>query len=221
MKEFIKQKYLMIGYIGTFLLSAFLHLYRLDAVPYGLHIDEAGMGYDAYCLANFGVDRYLNSYPVYLTNFGRGQSALYAYLCMIFVKLWGLNIWTMRLPAALIGILFYLAGTDLLRKRWGEKRALFPAFLMAVMPYFIMQPRFGLDCNLMLGLTTLGLWFLVKAFEKQKLRWYFIAGVVWGIAYYTYALSYIFDTIFLILTGIYLLYIKKAIGNNYSFSLCR
>lgn len=210
MKEFIKQKYLMIGYIGIFLLFAFLHLYRLDAVPYGLHIDEAGMGYDAYCLANYGVDRYLNPFPVYLINFGRGQSALYAYLCMIFVKLWGLNAWTIRLPAALTGILFYLAGTDLLKKRWGEKRALFPSFLMAVMPCFIMQSRFGLDCNLMLGLTTSGLWFLIKAVEKRKLQWYFFAGIVWGLAYYTYALSYIFNTLFLIFAGIYLLYCNKS-----------
>lgn len=210
LREWVKQKYLAIGYAGFFLLSIFLHVYRLDAVPYGLHIDEAGMGYDAYCLANYGVDRYLNSFPVYLVNFGRGQSALYAYLCMILVKLWGLNTWTMRLPAALIGILFYLTGTDLLRKRWGEKRALLPAFLMAVMPYFIMQSRFGLDCNLMLGVTTIGLWFLIKAIEKRKLWWYFLAGIVWGIAYYTYALSYLHNTIFLILAGVYLLYCKKS-----------
>lgn len=210
MRVFIRSDKIKIGYIISFLLACFLHLYKLADIPYGLHVDEAGMGYDAFCLANYGVDRYLNSFPVYLINFGRGQSALYAYLCAAFVKIWGLNTWTMRMPAAIIGILFYLVGTSILRQRWGEKRALFPAFLMAVMPYFIMQSRFGLDCNLMLGVTTIGLWLLIHAVNQKKIQWYLAAGVVWGISFYTYAISYIFTSLYLLVIGIYLLWCKKS-----------
>ena len=69
--------------------ALFVHLFQITKIPNGIHVDEMGMGYDAWCLAHFGVDRYLKAYPVYLMNFGGGQSALYAYLCIPFVKWFG------------------------------------------------------------------------------------------------------------------------------------
>ena len=53
-----------------FVVFLFTRLLFLNEVPFGLHVDEAGMAYDALSLANWGVDRYLNSYPVYLINYG-------------------------------------------------------------------------------------------------------------------------------------------------------
>ncbi|MCM1468764.1 MAG: hypothetical protein NC086_11500 [Alistipes sp.] len=57
-----------IGYLV--ILWAFVHLYKLNSIPAGLNIDEAGMAYDAFCLLNWGVDRYLNPYPLYFYNLG-------------------------------------------------------------------------------------------------------------------------------------------------------
>ena len=74
---------------GIALLFAVTRLWMLADIPRGLHVDEAGMAYDAYCLANFGTDRYLKHFPVYLINYGDGQSAMYAYLAAICVKLMG------------------------------------------------------------------------------------------------------------------------------------
>lgn len=89
-------------YFLLFALSVFMHLYILASVPYGLHIDEAGMVYDAYCPANYSVDRYLNHYPVYLINFGGGQSVLMAYLVAGLIKITGtVNHWIIRLPGEL------------------------------------------------------------------------------------------------------------------------
>lgn len=84
--------------------ALFVHLFQITKIPNGIHVDEMGMGYDAWCLAHFGVDRYLKAYPVYLMNFGGGQSALYAYLCIPFVKWFGLSPLSIRLP----GILLYM-----------------------------------------------------------------------------------------------------------------
>ena len=91
-------------YIALFILAVFMHFYRLDSVPFGLHIDEAGMAYDAFCLANYSVDRYCNSFPVYFINYGGGgQSALYTYLVALLLKFGlELNTWTIRLPGALL-----------------------------------------------------------------------------------------------------------------------
>ncbi len=78
--------------------------------PYGSFIDEPMGAYDSWCLANYGVDSNLASYPVYLKSWGTGQSALYAYLALPFIKLFGLSEESYRLPMSLIGsfvILFF------------------------------------------------------------------------------------------------------------------
>lgn len=207
-------------YFLLFILAAFMHLYKLADIPYGLHIDEAGMAYDAYCLANYSVDRYLNHYPVYLINFGGGQSALLAYLVAGLIKVTGIvNHWIIRLPGAIISILAYVAGVNIIRKCMGEKWGMLSGFFLAVFPYFIMQSRFGLDCNLLLGISTISIWFLLLAQEKNKALFFALAGGIWGICYYTYALSYIGNTVFLVLLLFYWLYMKKITWKQ-TFCFC-
>lgn len=197
-------------YLCMAALAAFMHFYKLGSIPFGLHIDEAGMAYDAFCLANYSVDRYLNHFPVYLINYGGGQSALYAYMAALLIRLTGeVNPWIIRLPGALVGMLGYFSGVMIVRKCMGEKWGLLSSMFLAIFPYFIMQARFGLDCNLLLGISTFGLWLLLIAEEKKKSLWFILAGVVWGICYYTYALGYLGNTLFLGVLLLYWLYHKR------------
>lgn len=205
-------------YCLMFGIALFMHFFRLSEVPYGLHVDEAGMAYDAYCLAKYSVDRYLNRFPVYLINFGGGQSALNAYLVAALIKIAGdINPWIIRLPGAIIAVFSYLAGVNIIRKSLGEKWGLVSSFFLAIFPYFIMQSRFGLDCNLLLGMSTISLYFLMFAEEKKKPMLFVLAGVLWGITYYTYALSYISNTMFLGVLLCYWLYMKRISWKNAFF----
>ena len=208
-------------YLATALLACLMHFYRLGSIPYGLHIDEAGMAYDAFCLANYSVDRYLNHFPVYLINYGGGQSALYAYLTAALIRISGdVNPWIIRLPGALIGMLGYFSGVAVIRKCMGEKWGLLSSFLLTSFPYFIMQSRFGLDCNLLLGISTFGIWMLLKAEEKKKMIFFILAGIVWGFCYYTYALGYLGNTLFLGAVLLYWLYHKRITWKNaFSFGI--
>lgn len=199
-----------IVYCLTFGIAVFMHFYNLGNVPYGIHIDEAGMAYDAYCLANYSVDRYLNALPVYLINFGGGQSALYAYLAALLIIITGkLNIWIIRIPGAVIGMLAWFAGGKIIQKCMGEKWGLLASFFLAIFPYFSMQSRFGLDCNLLFGISTVGIYLLLLAEDKKKKVYFILAGLTWGICYYTYALSYIGNTLFLAAVLVYWLYHKR------------
>ena len=202
-------------YLVMALLASLMHFYKLGSIPYGLHIDEAGMAYDAFCLANYSVDRYLNHLPVYLVNFGNGQSALYAYITAILIQLTGnVNPWIIRLPGAFIGMLGYFSGVAILRKCMGEKWGLLSSFLLAVFPYFVMQSRFGLDCNLLLGISSFGIWTLLIAKDKKKMIFFILSGIVWGVCYYTYALGYLGNTLFLGIILLYWLYHRKITWRN-------
>lgn len=95
-------KLILIVFIILVIIS---RIYKFGELPRAVSVDEAGMAYDSYCIANYGVDRYLNSYPLYLINFGGGQSSLYAYLTVGLVKLFGLSNITYRLPSLIIFII--------------------------------------------------------------------------------------------------------------------
>ena len=71
------------------LIGIITRIIGLGKIPIGINVDEAGTMYDAYTIANYGTDRFGNTYPVYMINYGGGQSALYTYLASIFIKLFG------------------------------------------------------------------------------------------------------------------------------------
>lgn len=199
-------------------LAVAARLWQIETLPLGLHIDEAGMAYDAWSLANFGVDRYLKSFPVYLTNFGGGQSALYAYLCAGLIRIFGLSATIIRLPGIIFSVLTLIFGIKIVRlKSKDAKSAALFSVLFVACPYFLMASRVGLDCNLMLGMSTIFIYFLAKSVENGKSILFFVTGVLGGLVLYTYAISYIVVPGFLFVAMIYLLYINKISLKNILF----
>lgn len=189
---------------------AFLHLFKLDQVPYGLHIDEMAMGYDAYCISNWGVDRFLVSFPVYFINIGTGQNALYTYMAALCIKLFGYSEYILRIPAVINACLTVICGAGIIWKKWKTRKAviLFTG-LYSILPFFLMSTRFGLESLLMLGFATLFLFTLIHAVERNKTGYYVLAGIGGGILLYTYAISYLVMIAFLIFSLWYLLRLKR------------
>lgn len=121
-----------------------------------------------------------------------------------------LDLLVVRLPMVIVSLLAFVAGLYILKEMMNHKWQLFGAFIYAVLPYFIMQCRFGLDCNAWVSMLTISLAFLFLAMEKDKYYLYILFGVMWGITYYTYALSYIANTVTLLFISVYLLYTRKT-----------
>ncbi len=197
-------------WVSLLILFIFLHVYRLAHVPLGVNIDEMGMGYDAWALSHFGVDRWGMSFPVYLQNHMMGQSVLYCLLCMPFIRLWGITEAAMRMPAVLASFVTLFAGGGLVWRRCRDKRWLFLyAALMTITPYFIYSGRFGLDCNLFLMTSTLFLLSFEKARCGRKIRQWIAAGVFGGIMLYSYALSWMVLPLFLAVSLVWLLLTRR------------
>ncbi len=204
---FLYKVFLWIVIIGGFALTRF---FRLTTVPGHLDIDEAGSAYDALCLARYGVDRYGNSWPLYMQNFGTGQSSLYVFLCALIFKLFGYSKFGLRLPVVLFSLLNLVFGVKLV-----DRSAVKPFFkeyaalLIVFCPVFVFQARFGLDCQLMLGMSTLLLWFWLEALERNSGWMYFACGVIGGLLLYSYILSYLVLPIFLLVLLIYTIFTKQ------------
>ncbi len=205
------EKYYKIIFFAILMLAIILNTYRLGEVPSGVHVDEAGMTYDAYCIANYGVDRFLKHLPVYFINFGGGQNALYTYLTAIVIKIVGFyNETIIRIPALILSVIEVIIAYFLVKEFKGKKQGLFFMFLVTIMPWHIMKSRWGLESYLLSPMFLFSIYSLVKAVKSGKMWSYALSGLIFGITLYTYALSYIIIPVFLLLTLIYLLIKKKV-----------
>ena len=207
-----KKKYNMC-WIALITVMAFIHCFRIGSIPYGINVDEMGMGYDAWCLANFGTDRYLKTFPVYLINFGGGQSALYAYLCAPFVYIFGISAVTLRIPAIIFAFMTLFFSVKIADCIWNDKRMnLLVGLIYTMSPVFLMLSRIELDCNLMLGMATMYIYFLIKTINRGggiKLRWFILTGIIGGLVLYSYVISHLVMPLFILFLTIYLFYIKR------------
>lgn len=214
-----RQKILWTLFLGVIMITiAFLHLYKLTEIPYGMNVDEAGAAYDAYSIVNFGVDRYLKSYPVYFINYGDGQNALYTYMTAVLFRLFGTSKLMVRAGIALSAFAGALFGFLYALGKWRHRKVpvLFLC-LYAILPIFTMTQRFGLESHLMLSASIIVLYATMKALETEKWQYYLFSGIAAGVALYSYALMYIVLPIYLLLWLIYGIYLKKIRIRNLVF----
>src|SRR3990167_10599272 len=88
--------------------STLFRLWGLGKIPEGFHADEAAFGYNAYSLLKTGKDEYGKVIPLVLRSFDDYKGAIYSYLTVPFVALFGLNEFSVRLPTAIAGTLIIL-----------------------------------------------------------------------------------------------------------------
>ena len=188
----------------------FMHLYKLTEIPYGLNVDEAAAAYEALNIANYGVDRWLNSYPVYFTNYADGQNALYIYATAVLIKLFGVSRIVIRATIVIAAFVGGLAGYLYVRKEYGKPMVANVFLLLyGAIPVFTTMQRFGLESHLMLSMAMVSILCVALAMEKSDWKFYLLAGSVCGMTLYTYALAYIVVPIFVVLCCIYMLRLKE------------
>lgn len=194
-------------------LALFLRIFRLSQTPDLLHFDETSVGYNAWCIVHYGVDRYLNEMPIYAQNLISGQSPLYTYSAALLLKLAGgngLSLFLVRLPGAISSMLVVIYGSKIISSIFQRRKiTVMCALLLTICPYFFMHGRYAFDCNMMFGCCVVSLYYLIRYVKSQKLSHLITCGICFGITLYSYALSYFLLPVFLTATAIYLLYTRK------------
>ena len=185
-------------------------LVQITVLPKGLHIDEISMGYNTWTLSEFGTDRYGVSFPVYFNNAGSGQSSLYVYIAFLLSKIFGYSVFTLRVVSVIFGSLLLIFGTKTAYEMFGVKCAVITAAVIDIMPFFIMSERWAFDCNAMLPMFVMFLYFFVRLIKTGKNKYALISGVMFGMSMYSYILAVLMMPVFLVLALIYA-FIKKKI----------
>lgn len=212
LSSFWKTKYDRVLTIMLFILALFLKLWRLGSFPFGIDADEASVMTNAWSIIHNGTDRYLNAYPIYFQNIYGGQSALHTYLTALLFKIFNngeMSLFLTRLIVSVFSIIAYVFGVILIRKLFDRSLALIGQLIFTVAPIFIQLSRCGIDCMLYGSLIIIALSLLYMAFESDKISLFITTGLIMGISYYSYCLSYIVNTFFIICVAFILMRMNK------------
>lgn len=185
------------------LLAVFLRVYKLDTVPPSLFGDEVDVGYQAYSILKTGKDLSGQFLPFYIKSLAESRAPLYIYSSVLFVSIFGLNEWGVRLPAVFWGIISILGIFLLTRELFNQKAALFASLLLSLSPWHLQYSRASFEVTMLLSFIILGIYFFTKGLKNNF--WLFLASLFFGLSFYIYSTATVFTPLLIIL----LLYLYK------------
>ena len=141
----LKPKLILILICIFFLVT---RLIKINEIPPSVYWDEASIGYNAYSISQTGKDEWGEWMPLHFRAFGEFKLPVYIYSTVPFVKIFGLNEFSVRIPAVLFSlgvvILTYLLTKRLTGKEW---TALISSFFVAISPWFFIFSRIGYEAT--------------------------------------------------------------------------
>ncbi len=174
------------------LVTAVLRLPNLPTIPPGLHFDEAA---NAILTGDIAFRGYR---PVFISSY-TGKEVLFFYLAAGVMAGVGESVFALRLTAAFIGLLTvaatYWAGCELLRDR---RVALLAATILAVSFWHVLFSRLGFRAISQPLLQALMVAMLLRGLRREDWRWLAGAGVMLGLAAYTYLAVRLFPVLLLL-----------------------
>lgn len=205
------------------MLAAGLRLWQLGSTPPSPDWDEVALGYDAYSIIHTGRDEFAKFMPVVLRSFDDYKPALYAYLVIPPVLIFGLNTFAVRFPSAIFGIISVFAVFCLVKELFKDNKykdhlALLAAFLLAISPWSLQFSRVGFESNVGDSLNLLAALFLIKGLSSR--RWFlFVSALFAGLSIYVYQSEKVFTPLFILMLG--LIYWRKLlqIPKKYLFAV--
>ncbi len=195
------KKYLILFFI--IILASFLRFYNLSSVPPSASLDEATIGYNAYSILRTGADEYSTKFPILLRAYDDFRPALYVYLVVPFVKLFGLNVIAVRLPSVILSVLTVFSVYFLVNELFPKiKRKLFfgyqisigdvSAFLLAISPWHIYISRLGHEANAALSFGIFAIFFFIKFTKNFKSIYLYLSSVFFALSFYAYQSEKVF-----------------------------
>ncbi len=187
--EVFKQYKFWIYWSVIIVLALVLRVYQLNAVPNGLTIDEAAIGYNGFAIARQHRDEWLEFMPLSFKSFGEYKPPVAIYAVAVLSLFFETTTFIIRLPMAIAGVVTVVASYALARKLLNDSTAaLFVMLLVAVSPLNIHFSRIAFESSIGVALATVGAVFFVWADEYQKRKqflFYFLAGLSWAVALYS------------------------------------
>ncbi len=186
---------------GLTALAAALRLLALADIPPGLYHDEAFNGLDALGILE-------GTHAIYFVA-NRGREPLFIYLIAATVGALGRTPGALRLAAALCGTLTVPATFLMVRAWFDERIALLSAAIVATTYWHVQLSRVGFRAIMLPLFIALTLWAAGRAIRNNRRRTWLLAGVLYGLTFYTYVAAR-FTPVVLLAFVLYLLMIRES-----------
>lgn len=187
MKKFLRKQWFLVISLAIIFFAGLIRFYDLGVVPHGMTWDEAAIGYNGHAIWTTRRDEWLMRLPTSFRSFGDYKAPAAIYLSGAFTKIFGLNLWALRLPFALGGVVA-VGAMILLVKEWGKvfswpenqqkALALLGGFILATSPWHIHYSRTGFESGLSLTLLIIGSYSLLVGLTGKKLNKLFLSIAV-------------------------------------------
>lgn len=205
----INKEYIFLFFILC--IAAVLRFWQLGAVPSGFDADEAAFGYNTYSIIKTGKDEYGTVLPIILKSFGEYKPALYAYLSIPSVIIFGLTPFAVRFVSAFFGVLTVLVLYFLTLKLFDKKRiALITSLLFALLPWHIILSRTTSEVVVSLFFILIMLDGITTMHESFSRKWFFVSLFSGLLAIISYTASTFFVVIITFLSFVFAIKRQKT-----------
>lgn len=183
--------YVILGLI--FVLAIFLRFYRLNEIPVGFQVDEANLGYNGYSLLLTGKDDGGHPWPLYVNMFNDFNPTGYHYMTMLPIAMFGLNEFSTRLPAALVGALTIFAVYFLAFVIFEDVAvSALCALFTSIAPWGIVFSRMSAETNVALFFVILGFATLIHSSKTKRIFHVILGGAFFVLSFFIYPAPRVF-----------------------------
>ncbi|GAB6092963.1 hypothetical protein [Furfurilactobacillus curtus] len=157
--------------VTMFIIFTILLFYRIGQVP-GVFMDEADYINEVISKANFGTDiNGLHHSMYFASTWGQGQSAVYSWIVVPFIRLFGFSLFVFRAPFAVLTLLAMLSIVIYTYYAFENKLlATTITLCMVTAPGLFMSGRWVLDANIAPIFITFALLLLILSFNQHKFK---------------------------------------------------
>ncbi|MDX1535146.1 MAG: hypothetical protein R3346_00030 [Candidatus Spechtbacterales bacterium] len=198
MIKFLKNHWIYLVLLFVIAFGVFFRFWHLSEIPPGIYPDEAKNANDA--IETLLTGEYKLFYPE-----NNGREGLYIWIIAWSYKLFGISVYALKFPGALMGTLTiigtYLATKEMLRYATNdnghnlkiklsqigiETAALLSSGFLALSFWHVNFSRIGFRAIMVPLLLSFGLYWTFKTLRTKKFWPSVFAGITWGLGFYTY-----------------------------------
>lgn len=194
-----------ISILGILILTACVIFYSFPTIPRDLFHDEVEFSKLALSLQHVPYTPY--------SEMATGHSTLYFYVILLSFKLFGVNQFALRLPAAIFGLLsvpMFCAIITVIKQLKHKAENNFPNYLPFILGvvflssrWFFNFARYSFEATFLLFLELVSIYFFISAWRKPNLWRYIISAIFAGLAFHSYYPGRIFFLLPIIMMIIY------------------
>lgn len=203
-----KNNKIQILVFALIIITAFVFRFQhIQSIPPGLYHDEAMNGNNALVAYQTG------DYKIFYTD-NNGRGGLFINLIALGFKIFGQDIWSIRVIPAIIGFLTVIGLYLLTRQLLNWQIASIASFYLAVSFWHVNFSRIAFAGIMVPFLMVFGFYFLWKGLKNLNIWNYILSGLFFGLGIHTYIAFRFVPFIVALVLAVYWWRIKKDYNHN-------